>query len=363
MEESIQIRAAEPIHAARSETSTVDLIQKPPIHHLDSRRPCRVLVVDDDDLVRARLGSLLKAAQYETEIAASGEEALRIMNANPCHIVLTDWQMPDMDGLALCRHVRSAPESGYVYVLMLSVRASVQDQLAGLAAGADDYIVKGASIDEILAHLEVGRRITHAQRSLRSDNRENRRLSITDAVTGAHNLQYLVKQLPRELARARRYGHPLAVLGCTIEELEGIGHRFGADAADDLLRCFVTRCESCIRTSSDWLARMGDNEFMIVLPETRATGAHRVAHKLLQILSMAPVPTRTGPIHFMTSIAVTAVEAKHEANSSSRIEDLIRTAERGMHVRGSAGADSSAADLEARLDALKAGRGGGQKIN
>ena len=112
MEESVWLRAAEQTHAMLPEEPTVDLSHGHRNHQVDSRRPCRVLVVDDDDLVRTRLSALLKAAQYETEIAASGDEAVRIMSDNPCHIVLTDWQMPDMDGLELCRHVRNAHEEG-----------------------------------------------------------------------------------------------------------------------------------------------------------------------------------------------------------------------------------------------------------
>ncbi len=76
------------------------------------------------------------------------------MSVSHCHIVLTDWLMPEMDGLALCRHVRINEDDAYVYGLMLTVRESKEDMLMGLAAGADDYVANSASIDEILARLE-----------------------------------------------------------------------------------------------------------------------------------------------------------------------------------------------------------------
>jgi DNA-binding response OmpR family regulator len=123
-------------------------------------RPCRVLVVDDDELVRASLTRVLRAREFDVEAAASGEDALRIMAATPCRILLTDWQMPDMDGLSLCQSVRDNRPDRYVYVLMHTVRDGEAARLAGLAAGADDYVVKGASVAELLARLEVGRRIT-----------------------------------------------------------------------------------------------------------------------------------------------------------------------------------------------------------
>ena len=70
-------------------------------HRRQAHDSCRVLIVDDDALVRARISALFHAFQYDVEIAATGEEAVRILDATHCHIVLTDWQMPDMDGLAL----------------------------------------------------------------------------------------------------------------------------------------------------------------------------------------------------------------------------------------------------------------------
>jgi DNA-binding response OmpR family regulator len=125
---------------------------------LEAPRPCRILVVDDDELARARLKSHLQS-RFDVEVAASGEEALHILATTRCQIVLTDWQMPDMDGLALCRRVRDAVNESYIYVVVLSMRDTKQDVLQGLAAGADDYVIKGAPIEEILARLEIGRRI------------------------------------------------------------------------------------------------------------------------------------------------------------------------------------------------------------
>jgi DNA-binding response OmpR family regulator len=123
-------------------------------------RSCRVLVVDDDELALASLTRVLRAHEFDVESAASGEDALRIMAATPCRILLTDWQMPDMDGLSLCQSVRDNRPGRYVYVLLHTVRDGEEARLAGLAAGADDYVLKGAPVAELLARLEVGRRIT-----------------------------------------------------------------------------------------------------------------------------------------------------------------------------------------------------------
>lgn len=290
-----------------------------PIAPSPAPHSCRVLVVDDDDLVRERLAELLNASRFDVEVAASGADAMRILSSTPCQIVLTDWQMPDMDGLTLCRSVRTLERSHYTYVLMLTIRDTQHDMLTGLAAGADDYLVKGAPIEEILARLEVARRIVHANDSLTQHPRSTH----TDAATGVHNLGYLVQHLPRELARSQRYGHALSVLTCVIDGLADAECEVAA--RDALLRIFVARSAGCLR-KYDWLARTGRHEFMIVLPETAPSGARCVARKLRYLFTRDPLCMADDSINLTVRIAVTAVEPKHDPDSMLRISALLRAA-------------------------------------
>jgi diguanylate cyclase (GGDEF)-like protein len=306
-------------------------LNDPVIQKMGPLWQCRVLVVDDDELVRAQLEILLRLAGYDVHAAGSGEEALRILSAMSCQIVLTDWQMADMDGLTLCRNVRLRDDEGYVYVLMLTVRNTKRDVLVGLAAGADDYIVKGAPAEEILARLEVGRRITHLESSLRASNQENGRLCVTDALTGAHNRRYLMRNLPRELERARRYDHPLAILSCDLDRFKRVNDRFGHEAGDETLQAFVMRSTSCLREATDWIVRSGGEEFVLVLPETTLEGASCVAKKVRQVLAAEPIATSAGPLFVTVSIGVTAVETADELAAVSVVE-LLRAADRCLYV-------------------------------
>jgi two-component system cell cycle response regulator len=292
------------------------------------RNSCRVLLVDDDPLVRARLSALLNASQYDVELAATGEEAARILDATRCHIVLTDWQMPDMDGLALCRHIRLRHCESHIYVLMLTIRDGEHDIATGLAAGADAYVVKGATINDFLARLEIGRRITCDTYPALGKHHDNRALSHTDPVTGAHNLGYLMHHLPRELARSQRYGHPLAILHCALDGFNRFNEQFGHEAANEWLRTFVAGAAGCIR-QGDWLARTSGAEFMIVLPETAAKGAHCAADKLRRLFVQHQLSTPAEPIGFTVGIGVTAVEAKHDSQSTAQVEAVLRVASRG----------------------------------
>jgi diguanylate cyclase (GGDEF)-like protein len=299
---------------------------------------CRVLIVDDDPQVVIRIATLLNSAGYETHSASSGDAALRLLDTMACQIVLTDWHMPDMDGIALCRNLRLRRADGYIYVLMLTVRDGSADILAGLAAGADDYVIKGAPSAEILARLEVGRRTTQLERSLRKSNEENRRMSITDALTGVHNRRFLMRYLPRELERSRRYNHPLGVISCDLDNFKAINDGFGHEAGDEILQAFALRASGSVRQGIDWVARSGGEEFVIVLPETNLRGASRAADRLREILAEHPISTCAGPMAVTVSMGVTALETAEELSAVS-VAELLRAADRYLFTSKHLGRD------------------------
>src|SRR5262249_5029786 len=119
-----------------------------------------VLVVDDDELLLAYLAETLEEAGYEVETAQSGSQALQYLDArSECRLVIADWEMPDMDGPGLCRSIRERSGAPYTYVLLFTIRGTSADIVTGLQAGADDFLVKGSPVPELLARLNSGRRI------------------------------------------------------------------------------------------------------------------------------------------------------------------------------------------------------------
>jgi diguanylate cyclase (GGDEF)-like protein len=216
---------------------------------------------------------------------------------------------------------------------MLTIRNTAPDVLAALAAGADAYVVKGTPIEEILARIEIGRRISRGEHTLRPGDRDDRGLLYKDPATGALSPDYLMDHLPRELTRSQRYGHALAILNCKVDGFEQFKARFGHEAGDEQLRSFVANAEGCIR-KADWVARTAGDSFMIVLPETAAKGAHRAAQKLRALFALHPLSTPAEPIGFTVSIEVSAVEGKHDADSSAQIEALLRAAQFGKYTGG-----------------------------
>jgi two-component system, cell cycle response regulator len=299
-----------------------------PVHGFRPLWPCRVLVVDDDEIVRASLSTLLRARQFDVELAVSGNDALRVMAATPCQILLTDWQMPDMDGLSLCQRVRDSGPDRQVYVLMHTVRGGEEALLTGFAAGADDYVVKGAPVEELLARLEVGRRITG--RPARNHVHDDKWRPSTGTFTESRSVHYLTRHLNWELARARRYGHGLAVLKCAVDQCRQINGRLGREEEQGILRALIGRMTGCLRPGNDWLAR-ADGEYTIVLPEANLNSAQRVAQTMRRAF-LRDAATGTGSLRFTVSFGVTAIEPQYGGKDSAKAADLLRAAVRGLRA-------------------------------
>lgn len=335
-------------------------VPAPPLDTADSsitllaepESPCRVLIVDDDPHVVLRISSLLPRPRFEVFRAASGEEALRVLEVHDCQIVLTDWHMPDMDGLALCRNLRMRQAEGYIYILMLTVRDSSKDTVSGLAAGADDYLVKGAQPEEILARIEVGRRTTNLDRSLRRSNEANRRMAITDALTGVHNRRFLMKYLPREMERSRRFNHPLAIVSCDLDNFKIINDCFGHDVGDEILKAFATTAQNVLRKKVDWVARSGGEEFILVLPETNLQGATRAAARLKEALAANPAHTSSGPLAVTVSMGVTSIETPQELLNTS-LAEFLRAADVYLRKSKSDGKDRATVAKVSAVDASR----------
>jgi two-component system response regulator MprA len=113
----------------------------------------RVLVVDDEPAVRESISRSLRFEGYEVELAADGESALKSQAARPADAVVLDVMMPVIDGLEACRRLRATGDR--VPVLMLTARRAIGDRVAGLDAGADDYLVKPFALEELLARLRA----------------------------------------------------------------------------------------------------------------------------------------------------------------------------------------------------------------
>lgn len=127
----------------------------------------RVLVAEDDRVTRAILDRVLRTLGYQPILTENGRAALTALVRDEIPLLVTDWNMPDLDGLELCRRLRAPQRKVYTYVIVLTVMSGKSKYLEAFAAGADDFMTKPVDPDELAARLKVGERIVGLQKEMR----------------------------------------------------------------------------------------------------------------------------------------------------------------------------------------------------
>ena len=150
--------------------------------------PLQVLVADDDAVSRTIVGAMLKKAGYPVTYATDGEQAWRTLDSeDPPALALLDWEMPGLQGPEVVKRIRGKQLPSPTYVILLTSRPSSADIVAGLRAGADDYVTKPANEDELIARVSVGARVVQLQTALAERVR-----SLEEALANVKALQTLL---------------------------------------------------------------------------------------------------------------------------------------------------------------------------
>jgi two-component system, cell cycle response regulator len=295
-----------------------------------------VLIVDDDELVLARLEELVAAAGYLVRTAADGIEAINSLKRSAASIVVTDLNMPNLDGLALCRHIREQAWPGYVYIVLLTVQNEEKDILAGLDAGADDYVSKRISSTQFTARLRIAKRVLALEYSLTRALEEKRQLAMTDALTGAYNRRYFMRHLSRELKRSQRFGGDVSLLLLDIDHFKRVNDTYGHVAGDIVLRKMTRQIGKCLQRATDWCARLGGEEFAIVLEGTKITEARICAEKMRRAIEAAVINTSAGAVGITVSIGVSGLGEAPGRNSAT-VQSLLELADENLYKSKASG--------------------------
>lgn len=235
--------------------------------------PPRALIAIGDAGIRADFERRIPPDMLEVE--ATGEEGGALVS------LVTEFRpVLVTDSLDLIRKVRSQQSARAPYVVYVPPLDEPREREAGLAAGADDCVGRRVSDRELYARIGAARRIAELESVLRIALVENRKLSTTDDLTRVASRRFFSKHFPREVERAARYGRPLSLILCDIDYFKNANDTLGHAGGDEILKHFGTRLQECLRRGVDWVARIGGEEFAVVLPETPYDHALDVARKL-----------------------------------------------------------------------------------
>jgi two-component system cell cycle response regulator len=278
----------------------------------------KVLIADDDPMSLLYLQDALQDWGYEVETVTDGSSACdRLQQADAPMLAIIDWMMPGMDGIDVCRLIRSRVKDRYIYLIMLTSRSETAFVVEAMNAGADDFIGKPFNDEELQVRIRAGRRISELEQKLRMK-------ASHDALTGIYNRGAVIEILEKELVRHGREQQPVAIIFADLDHFKRTNDVYGHLAGDAVLR-EVTRRVGAVLRPYDSLGRYGGEELLIVLPKCDAAGAMEVAERVRAAVAAQPVATEFGAIPGSLSIGV-AVAGEGRGLSCSGLLQLADTA-------------------------------------
>lgn len=285
-----------------------------------------VLVVDDDPAIARMLGRWLERAGYRVQTALDGVEALGRIETDCPDIVITDWEMPRLDGLGLCREVRLRNLPHYLYLVLLTVHSGPDQVVTGLEVGADDFLTKPVNQAELLARLRAGSRVVQLERRLSL-------MARTDSLTGLLTQRSFYEALRAEWERSRRYDLPLSCVMADIDFFKRVNDIHGHPAGDAVLRGTAELLRGGCR-DSDLVCRYGGEEFCVLLPQTTEQEAVAWAERVRARLAATTFTVGNKPLRVTASFG-----AAQRCDDTQTWEQLVDLADQSLLTAKQSGRD------------------------
>lgn len=317
----------------------------------------KLLIVDDEKVIQNILSAMIREWGYNIMLAASGEEAWEIVQqTHEPMILLVDWIMDGMDGLALCKKVKSSEKATNTHVIMLTAKSEIEDLVVGFDAGADDFLSKPVDPRELSSRLSVARRILKYKydleqrnlalqattkvmenilKELRITNEKLHVLSMYDELTGVPNRRSLDDYLEREWGYAMRRAEPLTLLMIDVDFFKLYNDTYGHQAGDYCLQKVASVLNDTITRSGDLIARYGGEEFVVALRNTDSVGAQIVGECLRQRVEDLRIPHSESGISSYVTISLGIATMVPEPSRSQMI--LLEAADKALYQAKNSG--------------------------
>ena len=306
----------------------------------------RVLVVDDDRLMLSLLSNMLNSVGHKVITATNGIEALQKIESEHPQLVITDWQMPLMDGITLCREIRERFKNRPLYITVVTSHESAERLVEAFEAGADDYLVKPIIPKILYARMRAAQRVIKLQEALANDREQMVRFSIelsetnaqlqhqsqTDALTELPNRRMAMGRLEQEWKLSERSHLPLSCLMLDVDHFKSINDNHGHQVGDQALQ-FISKILQRVSRTTDLVCRYGGEEFLVVCPNTSLDQAHQLAERMRLEIAAQHLLTHD---HIKLQLTV-SIGIAEKLTSTGTQDDLLKSADVHMYEAKRAG--------------------------
>lgn len=283
-----------------------------------SNEEFKILVADDSALYTRLVKDTLSSQPCSLLFAKNGGGAMALFTEHKPALVITDWVMPQMDGLELCRRIRADFPEVYSYLMLLTSHDEKKSMVTGLQAGADDYLSKPFHPGELVARVAVGRRVVELQREIQRKNRQLEAMALTDSLTGLPNRRAIDVWAPRQISAAARYGFPMWVVMADLDSFKKINDAYGHNGGDIVLQGFAEILRRNTR-ASDICGRVGGEEFLMGLTHVERKDVGGVIKRIRRTLEKQEFSFQSKIIHATASFGVAGLHREKLVDFASLV--------------------------------------------
>ncbi len=286
----------------------------------------KILIADDDQISRMITKAAVEQSGHECIVAVDGDSAWQLYKEHSPEAVVTDLMMPGLNGLDLCRAIRAAEEDRYTYVILVTSHGSRKDVLAGMEAGADDYVTKPLDPFSLHIRLLAAHRITSLHADLARYRSALTEQARTDPLTKLHNRL----KLAEDLGTLDR-DYCLAMVD--VDNFKSYNDIYGHQAGDAALIAIASTLAGEVR-KSDGVYRFGGEEFLLVLRDQQADDARMVMERVRSAVQDLRIEHSGDPDGVLTiSAGISAFTDGHRAGT----EQLLREADLALYAAKASG--------------------------
>ena len=292
----------------------------------------KLLIAEDEIISQNILKSAATKWGYEVVICPDGTTALyELQQPDAPLLVILDWMMPGLDGPQVIRRLRERKDSPYTYLILLTGKNQAQDIVAGLEAGADDYVTKPFNLAELEVRVRAGQRIVQLQAELLATQQSLQVQATHDGLTGLWNRRAIMDILDQELSRCFRIQTPVSLIMADLDHFKQINDTYGHLAGDDVLRDTSQRIAPNLR-GYDAVGRYGGEEFLIILPGSALSDAAKIAERIRKSVNDELVESSAGPIPITMSLGLAMTDQTDKMDVETQKRMLIQAADEALYI-------------------------------
>lgn len=303
-------------------------------------QPLRILIADDDPDTTTLLQRHLTLAGHLVTTTHSGKQAMRMALEERPHCVISDWLMPEMNGIDLCKQLRETRVGQKMYFIILTAHTKEEHLISAFKAGVDDFIEKPLKPSVLLARIRGGQRLFQLQQMIENEQKANSRImqelavanqhleqaALSDALTGIPNRRYATTRLEQEWADADRALTPLCCLLIDVDHFKSVNDTYGHDVGDRVL-CEVAQTLRTAARAGDVVCRIGGEEFLVICANTTAQDAESTAERLRQATEKMVLTELNNERNITISIGIAI---RDEQDTS--VNDLLKAADQAVYL-------------------------------